>query len=483
MKITDIDSDYQTRAVQWTRCRDAFEGADAIKARATRYLPSSDAMDGGEYTAYKERACFLPVSERTLTMLAGLAFRKDIAYKIPERLADDVKRHMRDVTLSGDDLPQVASEMLREVLNVGRFAVLLAFSTALDRPFWKTYRTEDVLRRRFMRLPSGVTTLGAVILREWRDAGEDEPREYRILHALELNGPAQRYEYVIRTYRKKKADEITNLTTPEDEYDLESTFVPLRRDVPLDRIPCVIATSHNNARETPKPPMLDIVDINIAHYRNSADREHGAFWTARPTPYITGHATTEPLRVGGERAWVLPNAESKVGMLEYTGKGLSELRDLMQDKEAYMAKLGASMLETRTRQAESAEALRLRAAESGASLVDAVIATSKALTILLWLHLWWFYGDAEPADEDVDVQINREFVEVKMDPQTLSGLVAAVQAGEISYATFYYNLERGALARPGVTAEEERQQAMADMEDRPQDDDEDGALPDTRADV
>lgn len=474
MKIDDVDIDYAKRAAQWQRCRDAFEGSDAIKARRTLYLPQSEAHDGREYGNYLARALFLPVTSRTTTMMLGLAFRKELTIKTPARMASDITTHLKDVTLSGDDIGQIASDTLRELINVGRFAIVLAYSGVLNRPFWKTYPTEDILRREFIRLPSGITTLGRCVLREWRadpEMRDGSPREYLFDHYLQTDpDEPTRLQYAIQAWREK-VDPTRRRGKKDDERfeKVGEPFVPLRMGTPLDRLPIKIATSNGNDRTVPKPMVLDIVDVNIAHYRNSADREHGAYWTARPTPWVTGHTVQRgtTLRVGGEKAWVIPSENAKVGMLEYTGKGLGELQSLMTEKEQYMAKLGASMLETRTRQAESAEALRLRSAESGASLADAVFYASKALTVALWLHVWWLYGDAEPLDDDIDVSINREFVEVKMDPQMLTALVSAVQAGEISYATFYYNLERGSLTRPGISAEEEQDAARADMEDRP----------------
>ena len=54
------------------------------------------------------------------------------------------------------------------------------------------------------------------------------------------------------------------------------------------------------------------------------------------------------------------------------------------------------------------------------------------------------------------VELNRDFIDARLDPQEQSSLMLMLQSGAISYETYYYNLERGELTRPGITAEEEK---------------------------
>lgn len=470
--VEAVDDDYTKRAPQWQRCRDAFEGSDAVKAKPAKYLTRMESHNDSEFADYVARASFLPATEKTLTVLSGLAFRKDITIKLPTRRERDVRRHLKDITLDGADLPQIAALALRETLLVGRFGILQAWSPGLDRPFWVDYRTEDILRRTFTRLPTGLSVLDGVLLREFRRErftnGKRLDREYRIAHELVPVPGTDRYAYRIQPYRLR-LDEHGNEKPGANGERFEifgPAVFPQRNGEAMDRVPFSIFTSHANPREIPKPPMLDMVDINFSHYRSSADLEYGAAWTARPTPWITGHAATqERLTVGGNKAWVLPSPDAKVGMLEYNGNGLSTIAEMMTAKERHMAALGAKMFEVNKRAAESAESLRLRAAESGASLNDAVSACSKTLTMALWVYLWWLLGDAEPDDEEVDVAISRDYVDVQIDPNLLNSLLALVQAGKMSYETFYYNLQKGELTRPGITFEEEQNAADAEFTD------------------
>ena len=37
-----------------------------------------------------------------------------------------------------------------------------------------------------------------------------------------------------------------------------------------------------------RPPLIDLVEVNLAHYRVSADHKHALFLTAQPTPWVSG---------------------------------------------------------------------------------------------------------------------------------------------------------------------------------------------------
>src|SRR5206468_661127 len=109
-----------------------------------------------------------------------------------------------------------------------------------------------------------------------------------------------------------------------------------------------------------KPPLLDLVEVNLSHYRSSADLEHGRHYTALPTPWVSGMRPDSNLRIGAGVAWVLEDPTAKAGMLEFTGQGLQALEKALESKEKQMAVLGARLLEMQPRLQETAEAVRLR---------------------------------------------------------------------------------------------------------------------------
>ena len=230
---------------------------------------------------------------------------------------------------------------------------------------------------------------------------------------------------------------------------LVETVVPLgETGAPMTFIPFEIVD-----RKLARPPMLDLVDVNLSHYRTCADLEHGAHFTGLPTPVISGYHKADPdevFRIGSTSAWVFSNSEAKASYLEFSGQGLTPLRDLKNDKEAQMAQLGARMLTPIKAAAESGKALDIRATGETSMLGTVALTMSKALTrALVWATTWAGAGDK------ASVALNSDLVASRMDAQTLTALLAAWQQGAISHETLFDNLKQGEFVGDTKTFEDE----------------------------
>src|SRR5690606_21487091 len=87
-----------------------------------------------------------------------------------------------------------------------------------------------------------------------------------------------------------------------------SPIFPVRRSVRLDFIPFVFVNASGISAAVSKPPLVDLADVNLSHYRTSADLEHGRHLTALPTPWITGwDGSGGEFRIGSSTAWAIAN--------------------------------------------------------------------------------------------------------------------------------------------------------------------------------
>ncbi|MCP4248318.1 MAG: DUF4055 domain-containing protein, partial [bacterium] len=66
-------------------------------------------------------------------------------------------------------------------------------------------------------------------------------------------------------------------------------ILPLMAGRRITFIPFIFLGPKDNRAAPAKPPLLDLVNLNLSHYRSSADFEHGAHFTGLPTPVVTGH--------------------------------------------------------------------------------------------------------------------------------------------------------------------------------------------------
>lgn len=449
MPVDSVHADYTHRLNQWQRCRAAYNGADEIKAGGELYLPQLPSQDSVEYEGYKKRALWYGATFRTVSGLAGAVTRKDPKLDVPTAM----DQHLKDITLTGTPLNVFVKDVISEVLMTGRFGVLvdMADQTTPEvqdttRPYWVPFRAENIINWHTTVI-SGVQTLTMVVLCEHQyvQSNENDPysyesvKRYRVLYLDKATGY---YQVRIVTPDKSmvggyKVDELT----------------PTFRENPLKQIPFAFFGPGGLAVCPEKPPLLDLVDVNISHYMSSADLEHGRHYTALPTPWVAGFPKESKLSIGSSIAWVATDPQAHAGFLEFTGQGLTSLVTALESKEKLMAVLGARMLEEQKATVEAADTVMMRTAGERSALQSTALITGLGLTQCLRWHAGWM-GNKDV--EGINAELNSDFMARPMDSTQLTSLVQAYQADTISYETFYYNLQRGEIARPDVEAEDER---------------------------
>jgi hypothetical protein len=228
----------------------------------------------------------------------------------------------------------------------------------------------------------------------------------------------------------------------------------------LNFIPFYFVNSTGAQATVSKPPLLDLVDLNLSHYRTLADLEHGRHFVALPTPWISGAAVNEQneVQIGPSGVLILEKGGA-AGMLEFSGAGLRALETADEQKRKMMSVLGARLLEEQAAANETASAVGMRHSGEQAVLRTITQVLEQQLTKALRAHAWWAGTEKLPEDLTwVVIELSKEFFNVKMQPSELAQMLAALQADGISYKTFYHNLAVGGITRPGIDAEEEQKE-------------------------
>ena len=122
----------------------------------------------------------------------------------------------------------------------------------------------------------------------------------------------------------------------------------------------------------------------------------------------------------------------------------------MTRAEQHMAALGARLLAEPNRSAETAETTRIKSAAETSILMGMVATASAALTQMLRWHAVWL-GESE---DDVAVDLNKEFFDTKLSPQELTSLVGAWQSNAMTAHDLIWNLRHGDRIDPGRTDED-----------------------------
>lgn len=454
--------EYLAAVARWRRCRDTIAGSDVVKAAGQLYLPLLSGQDWREYAAYVERALFYGATARTVAGLSGAVQRKPATVSTP----DNFSSRLADITDTGLNLDQFAKQALDEVLSVGRFGVLVDVAgdetpETERHPYAVAYATEQIINWQFTQ-----RELTLLVIKEEIERPKNGSRfevecvtQYRICELVDG-------AYIVTLARE---DPRTH------RIEADPPVVPTRRGQPLPFIPFVACGASALGLAIAKPPLLDLVDVNLSHYRSSADLEHGRHFTALPTAWISGMKPAQPgvksqaMSIGSGSAWLLEDPQAKAGFLEFTGAGLGALVTALEHKEALMAVLGARLLESQPRLQETAAAVMLRHSGDDATLRTIATVVSQLLTQTLRWAAWWDGATDNINDEAIAIALNQDFVDAELGADQIKVLLLAVQAGTMSFDSFYFLLTRGEWTIPGRTAEQERHAIQTDEQYQPHD--------------
>jgi len=454
MPVNATHKHYNLRKSQWIRCRDCVQGTDAIKARGESYLPRLSGQDDVEYSAYAKRALFFGATARTVDGLSGAVFRRQYILEYPESKRDQ----LNDITEESSSIDVLLRRTVREVISVGRTGLLVDATPAEEgdtRVYISQYQAENILNWRTQRVNGKNRLVFLALAEQYEEEGDDEferieKTQIRVCELINQNGAPT---YVQSLYRKPKDSDDFNVHTP--------ATAPLRNGKTLDFIPFKFINATHDEPTPIKPPLLDLADVNLSHYRTSADLEHGAHFTALPTPVLAGFNPKKVYRIGSGTAWVTDNPQGRAVYLEYTGQGLQALRDIKSDKEAMMAVLGARMLEQQKREAETAETHRIRSAAESGPLAATVGVIEDAVTQVLRWHSEWAMLSVQSAST-IELKMNKDFVSTRLAARDIEALMKARQAGEISQDTFLHNMKEGEIIPDDTSIEDEKDQIELD---------------------
>lgn len=419
---------------QFAMIRACLDGEDAIKDQGQSYVPKPDGMTTANYTHYLDRACFYGAPEMTLRALVGLALRKDPVIKLPARLEP-----MRlNATHENAPMHVLIEDMVREVMSLGRFGLLLDFpsseNTANTVPHFSTFVAESIADFETSYVD------GKKVLTRVHLASDEQYDGADVTYELILEDTLYKFRRFIRDEQKNRVE-------------VGEEIIPVVNGQALNFIPFILVSHEGLRPEKITPPFLGLCKVALSHFKNSADREHAIFLTASPTPWVAGSITADkvPTAIGAGTVWTLPE-NTEVGMLEFTGAGVSAMKELMDEKIDTMATLGARMLSATMNRNETIDTATQRTRSELALLHGVVVSVETAINHLLRVAADWMSADADEAS----VSLSRDFIESSMDPKMIESQMKLYLSGVISRATMHENLQKGEIIRADRTMDDEK---------------------------
>lgn len=467
MPVSDLHLLYKENLNRWQIVRDCVEGSDKIKSArssgagnssstdsnlfglsGTRYLPPPNPRDNSQgnqdrYISYRDRANFVNFTGHTKDGFMGMVGRKEPEVTLQQKIA----YLESNADGAGLNLFGLINRTVSELLEVGRYGLLaespISIGGTIDKTkslkaTIKTYPAESILNWRTSVIGYR-TVLTMVVLKEQVNKisddgfGTETVNNYRVLRLED------------GVYKVNLYDEEEKLITFKDEKgNTFSDIVPRKYNGSVwDIIPFEFIGSINNDPTPDKAPLYDLAEINVSHYRNSADFEESSFIVGQPTPVISGltkEFANDILKGGivlGSRTAILLPIDAKAELLQASSNSMPERG--MELKEIQMVKTGAKVISDSGR-AETAEAARIRFAGQNSKLGMIVINAQKGI-----LKLFGWVGEFMNASDDNKLIINNQFYDATANPQLLMAEIQLLDRSVIAKSDLRAHARRTGL--------------------------------------
>lgn len=396
-------------------------------------------MNDQEYKDFLLRSQFYNATGRTLDGLAGMLGRKPVIISVPKGM----EKYLNNVDGKGHTASQFILMCAKDTLETGWGSVLI------DMP--KAEGVESQSEFENLGLYAYMTYYNAESSINWRWAnnGRQQNLKYVILKEKVLEDKDKYTTELKYYYRVLEIDESGNYTQTlyNDKDEIIDVVTPKWKQGTFKQIPFSFLSSKEEPEE---PILLDLVNVNLSHYRKSADLENGGHLTGVPTPYGQGFdpeldetGKPKPFELGGSRFKYLPSGAS-LSYLEFSGSGCNLLRTMMADDEERMATLGARIIAQQKKGVESAETAKIHNSAENSVLANFANSLSDTFSKLLRIYLEWSTG-TQISQDDVRVTINTDYDVATMSPAELTSLVALWQNGGIAKSDMQKKLKEGEI--------------------------------------
>lgn len=461
------------------RCRDLLgtetaSGTDVMHAKASTYLPQWAGEDGDTYKIRSTLTELYGSYERCVVACRGLVFAK------PPALADEadptIKAHWENI----DGMQTHARVFLKDVFTDG-FDGLVGIrvdfpkvepGVTLDadqfarlnlRPRWIKVSSDQIVNWRVATI-DGEPTFTLMVIREEaeEDAGEfglscaEQYRVYRLAMVANADGLTLRRAITFQIWRKRDVEGVV------DWYIHEDGEVRGPRRIP-------VAIGYMSPASSPmvaKPPLASLADLNLGHYRVSADRRWLSAICHAPTFVIEKY--TKPRNPDGTEAPEAPIMLGPSAVLKLYGdaiakwlqadpSALDSSKEEKDDLVAQMAAMSIAFMSQERRSQETATAHRINALSQNASLAVMAEGLRDLIEYALVIHCE-FMAIANPPR----VSVNTEYDEDVLDAPTILALNQLEKDANLTKGTMLLILQRGKTIPADVDLKKEEEQVLAD---------------------
>lgn len=439
--------EFAKAARQWKVIRDICDGENTEQYLRTLNPHDTSDENRTRNQQYRHNAIFYAIAGYTARGLVGTVFQRWPSFDPPEALS----YLTANADGSGNSIYQLSQETVDELVKTGRAGLVVSFP-----------RTDgDISRADMGTAFSTIHHIAPEQIINWRTITEGAVTKLSLVVIQSVEERPKGYEneefYAIREmaldeqgyYFERHWEQSPGSST----WELVDEFYPT--DAAGSRwreIPFTFVGSTNNLPSIDLPPMLDLVRINIGHYRNSADWEDSVFYCGQPQPWMSGmdeaHAdllSSNNFYIGSRVLLPVPAGQT---FAFASADPNPVVRQAMLDKVDQMIGLGARFIEAGGSARTATEAANDAQVQHSVLSLIASNASEAYTRALEWVGR--YMGVTEP----MTYELAQDFSHVGSTPQEMQQVVASWLQGAIPTADMWSWMRRNGFIDPEKSDED-----------------------------
>lgn len=466
MAINDFCAQVTERHYHWKLVRDFVDGEHTIKEEGEYYLPRKGGQSDSDYLAYKARAKPGDYTGQTLESMHGSVMRRAPSIEKPEGTILD--KILENFDHEGHSVYQHASDVFRDNMQTN-FGGLLGDIPKVEGkisvaeretreiyPFCKYYPAESIVKWGYEQHDS-YKKLAWVVLKETVE--EVNSVTYEIEKKVQYRVPCLiDGVYHVRLYKEF----LENPGTPQQKLTIAEVGDPIPFTVhgkTIDYVPFVFTPMVNVKTSDPldKPMLYGVAELHKHYYMQSADYENGVHFTTIPTLWTTGHdidagAKDEheaTMKLGGDVCLNFPEAEAKIGTVQFAGEGLTHSRQAKEETLEQIGITGTRALSPDKAMSETSDAAKIHRTGENARLATYTRNMSECYTIMLrWMAEW------EEIEGKVSLSFNVDYDSIAFDPNALNSIANLARESKYPLPLVFEALKKGEYLPNDITLEQ-----------------------------
>jgi len=439
-------SAYNAMASEWTLIDDLIAGTAAMQAGSTNYLPKFDKEEQKHYNSRVTNSILFSAYGDTVKSICGKPFSKPV--KLYGDLPVPLDEIENDVDGQGNSLAQLAKDIFFQFVNRGIGHILVDYPSTVAEdgttpnraqersarimPRFINIKPEQLIGWRMEKDASGNNVLTQIRIAETQTepVGEWGEKQVKYIRVYERDN--------WRLYVEGEKDEYALLTEGPNS---------------LGKVPLVTGYANQTGFLTADPPLRELAETNLAHFRSDSDQRNILHMARTITLFAKGFSTeeTDKIALGPNQIISTSNPEGDVKFLEHSGTAIDAGAKDIDKLEDRMMILG---LQPFLRRIASQTATGQSIDESRANCdIQAWVMSLERLLRQAYETAAEWIGAKLPEDFKVDI-FNTFDIWVRA-MKDVPELIKMRQARELSRQTFLREVKRRALLSETLDIDEE----------------------------